>query len=584
MKKVLSTIFLFTMFLPVFMGAQTVVKVPSDAFGGSGGNLNNAVAAAVTAGTLSNTVFQLDAAGYYVITGTIEVPAGMTLTITAPDPGTTQETALPQLLWTSAAGVSETNFLTVFGDISVKNVWFFYANVLGDQVGSPIKLADNPGVTKLVNFEGCLFEYSNVSNEGAAIGVTCSASKITIKNCYFRNNTDAHYRYYGRAIAFPYSTTGWHINSVSFENCTFANMGYVYMQEAAEYGDDVRFNHCTFLNVVSFALESGWWWTMATTNCLFVNTMMFGDIPAVTGTGDQNGGTARIDSVKNFGFVPPFQESDRKIYFGYNSYGIEPWLTTWMTNCPYSQKMIKQRQNDEVPIPEPMLSKGTLRFFDTVDVATGKKVFPLMNRENNIDNANPGFVLEPTNLDSLKIFLNKKWDDNTDCNWAWKIKEDALIGLWPMEENLSYSNATLKTAAMGNFPLGDLYHWYPTQYTAWKAQSTAEYATIQNKLDKGISTGIQKTNSIPTEFSLSQNYPNPFNPTTRIQYSVPKDGYVSLKVYNLLGAEVATVFSGFQHVGNYTATVDGRALSSGVYFYKLQSENVSITKKFVLLK
>ena len=585
MKKVLSTIFLFAMFLPVFMSAQTIVKVPSDTFGGDGGNLNNAVAAAVTAGTRSNTVFQLEASGYYVITGTIEVPAGMKLSITAPDPGTTQTTALPQLLWTSAAGVSEANFLTVFGDISVKNVWFFYANVLGDQVGSPIKLADNPGVTKTANFEGCLFEYSNVANEGAAIGITCASVNITCKNCYFRNNADAHYRYYGRSVAFPYSTTGWAINSILFENCTFANQGYVYMQEAAEYGMDVRFNHCTFLNIVMYALESGWWKTMATTNCLFVNTYMFGDIPSQTGTGDQNGGTVRIDSVKNFGFVPPFVESDRKIYFGYNSYGLEPWLTDWMNNCPYSVKQKKARLNDQIPIPQPILSKGTLRFFDTVDVATNKKVFPLMTRENNIDNTVPGFVLEPTNLDSLKLFLNKKWDDNTDCNWAWKIKQDALIGLWPFEENLSYTNTTLKTAAMGNLPLGDLYHWYPTQYTAWKAQSAAEYTTIQNKLDKGNPVvSVQKNASIPTEFSLSQNYPNPFNPTTRIQYSVPKDGFVSLKVYNLLGEEVATLFSGLQHTGNYTAIVDGKSLSSGIYFYKLQSENISITKKFVLLK
>ncbi len=586
MRKVLTIAIAMALLIPALSFAQTVVKVPSDAFGGNGGNLNNAVAAAVTAGTLSNTVFELEPAGYYIITGTIEVPAGKKLTITAPEPGNTAATALPQLLWTSAAGVSTANFITAFGDLSLKNIWFFYANVLGDQRGSPIKLADDPGKTKKADFEGCLFEYSNVGNEGAAIGVTCASVDITVKNCYFRNNVDAHFRYYGRAVAFPYSTTGWGIKSILFENCTFANMGYVYMQEAAEYGLDVRFNHCTFLNVVMYALESGWWKTMATTNCLFVNTFMFGDIPAVTGKADQNGGTIRIDSVKNFGFVPPFTEADRKIYFGYNSYAITAWLKDWMQNSPYSLNMKKTRQNDQVPIPQPMLSKATLRFFDTVDVATKKKVFPLMTRENNIDGVEPGFVLEPTNLDSLKLFLNKKWSDNTDANWAWKIKENALIVKWPNEENLSYSNATLKAAGMSKFPLGDLYHWYPTQYTAWKAQLATENKFIQDRLDKGIPVvGIAKDdNSIPSEFSLSQNYPNPFNPTTTIKFSVPVTGHITLKVYDMLGQLVATLSDGIHQAGNYNASFDGSNLASGIYVYRLQSESVTISKKFVLMK
>lgn len=85
-------------------------------------------------------------------------------------------------------------------------------------------------------------------------------------------------------------------------------------------------------------------------------------------------------------------------------------------------------------------------------------------------------------------------------------------------------------------------------------------------------------------FSLKQNYPNPFNPATRIEYSVPKNGYVSLKVYNLLGKEVATLFEGVRQSGNYEAIFDGGEFAGGVYVYRLQSPNVAISKKFVLLK
>ncbi|KAF0152349.1 MAG: hypothetical protein FD143_1142 [Ignavibacteria bacterium] len=584
MKKVITTFFVVALLLPVLSFGQSVVKVPSDAFGGTGGNLNKAIQAAKDAKVLSNTIFELEPYGYYVSTGTIEVPAGQKLTLTAPNPGTTQQTGLPQILWTAAEGVNRDYMIAAYGDLHCKNIWFMFANVLGDQVGTVISLEDAPGVKKSVSFEGCLIEYGSAAQGAGSITVKTQSVDISIKNTYFRNNVDKHFRYYGRAVSFPYSSTGWKINSVFFENCTFANIGYVYMQEGGEYGDDVRFNHCTFLNVVMFTLQSGWWRTMYVTNSLFLNTFMFGDIPATRGAGDQNGGTIRIDSIKNFGFVPPFTEADRKVYFGYNSYALEPWLIDWMANSPYSQLKRRNRENDQIPIPQPMLSRGTLRFFDTVNVATGKKVFPLMNKEFLYDNQVPGFIKPPTNLDSLKSFMNRKWDDNTDVDWSWKVKENSMAGLWPVEENLAYTNPTLKTGGMGGFPLGDLYHWWPADYTRWRAQSAAEYATIENKLTKGLTDVKEVAGQIPTTYSLSQNYPNPFNPSTQISYSVPKYGHVSLKVYNMLGQLVATLFDGMQQVGNYKADFNGYNLASGVYVYKLQAENVSISKKLVLMK
>lgn len=101
-----------------------------------------------------------------------------------------------------------------------------------------------------------------------------------------------------------------------------------------------------------------------------------------------------------------------------------------------------------------------------------------------------------------------------------------------------------------------------------------------------VLTGVKERfqNFVATVYSLEQNYPNPFNPTTQIQYSVPKNGFVTLKVYNLLGEEVATLFSGARAQGNYVATFDGSKLASGVYFYRLQAGTTQITKKLVLMK
>jgi hypothetical protein len=90
--------------------------------------------------------------------------------------------------------------------------------------------------------------------------------------------------------------------------------------------------------------------------------------------------------------------------------------------------------------------------------------------------------------------------------------------------------------------------------------------------------------SIPKVYALDQNYPNPFNPTTKIEYSLPKAGNVTLEVYNLLGQVVATLVNQRQDAGHYVVPMDGSALSSGLYFYQITAGNFTATKKMMLVK
>ncbi len=101
-----------------------------------------------------------------------------------------------------------------------------------------------------------------------------------------------------------------------------------------------------------------------------------------------------------------------------------------------------------------------------------------------------------------------------------------------------------------------------------------------------ISTAIDDEfdNLLPTAYALAQNYPNPFNPSTSIDYSLPRAGYISLKVFNVIGQEVATLYEGFRVAGNYRVEFQASDKPSGIYFYRLTHQDGSETKKMLLLK
>jgi hypothetical protein len=91
-------------------------------------------------------------------------------------------------------------------------------------------------------------------------------------------------------------------------------------------------------------------------------------------------------------------------------------------------------------------------------------------------------------------------------------------------------------------------------------------------------------NEIPNVYNLEQNYPNPFNPTTMISFDIPKADNVKLVVYDVLGREVALLVNQFRQAGTYDVQFDGSTLSSGVYFYRLETGSFTQTKKMLLVK
>lgn len=97
-------------------------------------------------------------------------------------------------------------------------------------------------------------------------------------------------------------------------------------------------------------------------------------------------------------------------------------------------------------------------------------------------------------------------------------------------------------------------------------------------------TGVAGQQAQPAEFGLAQNYPNPFNPVTNISYSIGRNQHVNLTVYDILGKEIAVLQDGVQNTGEHHVRFDASELSSGIYIYRLETENQTMTKRMILMQ
>ncbi|MCE1164470.1 MAG: T9SS type A sorting domain-containing protein [Bacteroidetes bacterium] len=147
--------------------------------------------------------------------------------------------------------------------------------------------------------------------------------------------------------------------------------------------------------------------------------------------------------------------------------------------------------------------------------------------------------------------------------------------------NYSSNNGTAWTAQY-TAPAGNFFALTMSRAgaTIWGVRSNGGISRYGQPL-VGIGNGSTEA---PATFSLSQNYPNPFNPTTKINYALPKSGLVTMKVYDILGKEVASLVNETKTAGNYTVEFNASNLSSGIYFYKISVNGFNEVKKMTLIK
>lgn len=148
-------------------------------------------------------------------------------------------------------------------------------------------------------------------------------------------------------------------------------------------------------------------------------------------------------------------------------------------------------------------------------------------------------------------------------------------GPFDLYENDPVTIIVAYTIGRGNSPENSV--------TVAKLQSQFVQQFYQSNFNNNLVSVEDETLKIPSEFILHQNYPNPFNPSTKISWQSPVSGHQTLKVYDVLGNEVATLVNEFTNAGNYEIDFNASALSSGVYFYKLQAGDFLQTKKMIFL-
>lgn len=121
---------------------------------------------------------------------------------------------------------------------------------------------------------------------------------------------------------------------------------------------------------------------------------------------------------------------------------------------------------------------------------------------------------------------------------------------------------------------------YSQSYFGWTVEKWKYTGTLPT-----IATSVERmSGSIPESFALMQNYPNPFNPSTVVEFSIIESGHVSLRVFDLLGREVALLVDEFKSPGTYRVTFDAEKLTGGTYFYSLRAGNSGVTRKMMMVK
>jgi len=580
----MTSLFVTIFFLSISVFAQNIVKVAPGY-----GTLN----AAITAN--GSATYELTPGAWYGLNAVVQVT--VPISIVGRD-----SAGMPAIIQTvnTSAGATFDHMFDLFSNITFKHVFIVNAD-LKNGLGNGVVLTHAPGNfvmdSCVVDPVGKAYLYTKVSSNNN----TYVTNSLIMEQGNTLSINDGH--------VFQNNTTGpW--DTLYIENNTFVDVGTGFITSAKFDRDSLTFewiNHNSF-----FFGKANFENTWQRQSSYITNNMMWQfDIHPI-----------QYAWANFFPGAGPLNRVQGLVY--------DDTLRVWTTDTTYTTETLPSQRRHFVEYNSNYRSQG---FWDLVSYinqqpgwATGylydfipaisfidscretrmyntKSSFPYFFYNNNISDYgaenkadDPGFIdqriyqLTDSALAWATQSAYQVWghQQNPPATWAnYFYRDSSGTGnptRWP-RFNGEYTNSRLMTASIEKLPLGDL-NWFPQAKAIWQANQSKimNYILAENESQMNI-TGIEKVNqTLPQSFSLLQNYPNPFNPTTVIQYSIPKSGNVTLKVYNMIGQEVATLVNQEQSAGNYSVNFNASKLASGVYLYRIEAGNFSATKKLMLLK
>ncbi len=534
-------------------------------------------------------VYELKANGYYPLQNN---PTTLRNTVIVGEDNTSivkNENAAsrpPLICGTEWQGGTNTAAINVTHDLTVKN-----CNIIefsSKYAGLSYSIINTVSANLKITFDNCLVEHLIKD----FLFITKANYNVTLRNCYFVNMNGFPCRRSGGVLdCFA------DLDTLLVENCThIMAQGSVYrLRDYAGSDNPVKFkriifNHNTFVNCAGYVfMNPGFQSNVSLTNNMLVNcnVQCFAPILSSLDVGETDPdnlpmGLVNVypDSADVANNTPrKFLCQDNLVYWDPSLANMDSIMNADKVNDATnwrSQKIIMNTRTDSMFKHLGPYSSSPYSYLVT---DTWKNQLPVFTDTKD---------LFTTQLANLKTFALATIDTTiTAVLPDWRLintgSDDFLKSDWPIPVDLSYSDATLLAGATNGFPVGDL-NWFPAQKTAWLAQRDAEYAYIQSYLDQGLSGIKEIGDNVTSKFSLDQNYPNPFNPSTTISFTLPSNSLVSLKVFDILGREVATLVSEKLCAGNHLRQWNAVDLPSGVYFYRLTAGSFTDTKKFVLLK
>jgi hypothetical protein len=582
---------------------DTLIVSPADENGAPLlGALNMAIHGDTTGtGERVHKVYKLLRNAQYILTEVIQ--ADFPLKIVADDPDDTHRPPIIRC-GLNADGGNVNNWWHIYDDAYFKNIWASGINLDGTGPIAWITQTVNAS-GKTIHYDGCILEapytwWAMFTDNGGR-------NVYKINNCIFKNVGNPTGAIWNGAVF-----NSGNSDSVIIKNSTFYKFGCF----AAKGGFYTEIDHCTFVNSVVHPIDSHEHVIRKYTNNLFVNCHAYSDdfdeisrhfdveVKGLMNYAEIQWDPQKLDSLYgpggeyNKNYDP---NGDGELTEGETVWELKNnnWFYTqpikdywaqfdnvvpnpWMNN--YNKAMFESSDETSVwtwdlkvyiwadsagNIIENPEKKDTLMIVDSTIVAQTHEPFRFFMEENTM-NVDPGIVDMQTTDELLAqncINIRKESAGEEVTPVKWHNVDNYLAFTWPLEFDLSYTNTSLQTAGTDGMPIGDVYHWFPEQY----------------------STAVEKRAVTPDDFALEANFPNPFNPTTTINYKLNTTGNVKLTVYNMLGKEVKTLVNQDKTAGSYSVQWDGTnnggaKVSSGVYFYRLEMGNQAKMHKMLLVK